>query len=185
MPRPRAQSDDDILDRIAAHLSSSTWTLADAAGAAGVHSATLIKRFGSRHGVLAALSRRWIEGIPTEPVEHGGFSELESWVATNGQTPQDRAGALAGLAMVMEDLRDDELADLLREGWGRQVDYLAVLVQQAQEEGRLRRAPTAPHAAQLLLDAGHGALLRAAAGQAPRSTESPGTILPTLLESWT
>lgn len=184
MPRPRNQSDDEILDRIAANVTSPTWTLADAADAAGVHSGTLIKRFGSRHGVLAALSRRWIESIPGGPTERGGLAELEAWIAAGSPAPQDRAGALAGLAMLMEDLRDEELADLLRQGWERQVTYLALLVGQAQEEGHLRHAPPAPDAARLLLDAGHGALLWAAAQQPQRAATNPRPSLTILLESW-
>lgn len=184
MSRPRRQSDDEILSRVAANLASPTWTLSDAAAAAGVHSGTLIKRFGSRQGVLAALSRRWIEGIPTGPTGRGGLSELKDWVGANSRSSQDRAGALAGLAMLLEDLRDEELADLLRQGWERQMAYLALLVEQAREEGQLRHAPAAPHAAQLLLDVGHGALLRAAAQQAGRPTVRPTSAPITLLESW-
>lgn len=180
----RNQSDGEILDRIAVSLTSSTWTLADAADAAGVHSGTLIKRFGSRHGVLLALSRRWIESVPTGPTDCGGLPELEAWVAAGNAAPQDRAGALAGLAMLMEDLRDDELTDLLRRGWERQVAYLALLVSQAQEEGHLLHAPPAPYAARLLLDVGHGALLWAAAQQSPCAATTPKTSLTALLESW-
>lgn len=87
--------------------------------------------------------------------------------------------------MLLEDLRDEELTDLLRQGWERQVAYLALLVKQAREEGQLQYAPAAPLAAQLLLDVGHGALLRAAAQQAGRPTAKPTSAPITLLESWT
>lgn len=185
MSRPRNQSDDDILSRVAANLTSPAWTLADAAAAAGVHSGTLIKRFGSRQGVLAALSRRWIESIPAEPTGGGGLSELRAYVGASSRATQGRADALAGLAMLLEDLRDEVLTDLLRQGWDRQVAYLALLVKQAREEGQLPYAPAAPLAAQLLLDVGHGALLRAAAQQAGRPTAKPTSAPITLLESWT
>lgn len=185
MSRPRNQSDDEILNRIATRLSSTTWTLADAADAAGVHPATLIKRFGSRHGVLVALSRRWIEGIPTAAADGGGLSELEAWAVASSQASRDRAGALAGLTMLMEDLRDEELADLLRQGWERQAAYVALLVEQAQEEGLLLHAPPPPRAAELLLDVGHGALLRAAAQQRSRHAVNSASTLIALLESWT
>ena len=54
MARPRTSTDQEILQRIApaAGGSDSAWTLAGAAQAAGLHPATLIKRFGSREGVL-------------------------------------------------------------------------------------------------------------------------------------
>jgi hypothetical protein len=158
--------------------------LADAAGAAGVHPSTLIKRFGSRHGVLVSLSRRWIKGIPTGSTDGGGLPELETWAVASSRASRDRAGALAGLAMLMEDLRDEELADLLRQGWERQTDYVALLVDQAQEEGLLKYAPPPRKAAELLLDVGHGALLRVAAQQGSRHTVNSESALIALLESW-
>lgn len=59
-PRLRTLSDEQVLERVGAALgqSGSAWTLAGAAAVAGLHPATLIKRSGSRHGLLVALSRR-------------------------------------------------------------------------------------------------------------------------------
>ncbi|MEJ5914007.1 hypothetical protein WDV86_06170 [Pseudokineococcus sp. 1T1Z-3] len=45
-------TDEEVLDRISAAVGDSPWTLTGAAQAAGLHPATLIKRFGSREGVL-------------------------------------------------------------------------------------------------------------------------------------
>ena len=56
MARPRALSDEQVLDRVASAIdtASATWTLAGAARSAGLHPATLIERFGSRHHLLLA-----------------------------------------------------------------------------------------------------------------------------------
>ena len=125
-----------------------------------------------------------MKGIPTGATDGGGLSELETWAVANSWESRDRAGALAGLAMLMEDLRDEELADLLRQGWERQTAYLALLVEQAQEERLLKHAPPSPRAAELLLDVGHGALLRAAVQQGPRHAVESESALIALLESW-
>lgn len=184
MARPRTMSDEQVLNRVAACLgqSGAAWTLAGAADAAGLHPATLIKRFGSRHGVLLALSRRWIAAIPpaaTTPDAHG---ELLAWVASLSVGQDSSAQLLAGVDMLMEDLRDEELRALLHQGWAAHTAYLADLVQRCQDHGHLAARLPAQEIAGLLLDAAHGAVLRAAVHPDPTQAD-PARTLTALLEA--
>lgn len=189
MARPREHSDDDLLDRVGASLAeaSGVWTMAEAARAAGVHPATLVKRFGSWHGVLVALSRRWSAALPEAPLTQDPLGELRSWVDEVARPPQDRSRRVAGVAMLLEDLRDDELSRLLSEGWDRQIAYLAALVSGAREDGHLSRSPDPRTAAALLLDLVNGFYLRAAASARSSAAPdaAPQSLLNSLLESWT
>ena len=185
MARPRALRDEQILDRVASAIdsASATWTLAGAATAAGLHPATLIKRFGSRHDLLLALSRRWIESVPATATTADPHEELRAWAASlsNGATSPDHL--LARLDMLVEDLRDPELRTLLHTGWDKHTTYLAVLVEHSQQAGRLSNAAPAATLAHLLLDAAHGGLLRAAVTPHPAAAD-PGRGVRSLLEAF-
>ena len=181
MARPRRDSQDVLLERIAAALgrrrSIQPWTLAEISPAAGLSPAGLLKRFSSRHGILLALSRRWIDAIPTAAVGAGpADEELRSWVARRfaatgpGQVAQ-------GLVNLLDDLVDDHLRGLLGEGWAKEIRYLSSLLASM----GLPRLGDPDRAAALLFDALTGAMLR-------RATE-PEAHLPTqtlneLMEAW-
>lgn len=184
MARPRVHSDEQLLSRIGDGLSSSSWTLTDAARAADVHPATLIKRFGSRQGVLEALSRRWVEATPTSPCDAGGKAELLDWLEHNAPRRDRPARALAGLGMLLEDLQDDALSALLRQGWARQRQYLAALISEASERGQLTRAPGPDMAADLLLTLIHGAQLQAAAERGNTEVAERDEPWLTLVKEW-
>jgi AcrR family transcriptional regulator len=187
MVRPREHSDDELLERIGAALAdcAGEWTLAEAARAAGVHSATLIKRFGSRHAVLVALSKRWSATIPEAPLTGDYVAELRSWIDGVAGPPQERSRSVAGVTMLLEDLKDDELSRLLSEGWERQIGYLRALITGARDNGGLARSPEPAAAAALLLDVVHGSYLRAAASSRSHTTTDVQTLLKALMESWT
>ncbi|MEG9225985.1 hypothetical protein [Aeromicrobium sp. Sec7.5] len=186
MARPRTSTDDEILERIATALqvSSNGWTLAGAAAAAGLHPATLIKRFGSREGVLLALSRRWVESVPTGPAGPDPHAELLAWAASLSVRDVSSAAVLARLDMLAEDLRSGELRELLHLGWQRQLDHLTVLIEAAIDRGDLR-VSTAPRlVARSLMDTAAGALLRAAVAPDPADAD-PCSAVHDLLESLT
>lgn len=187
MARPREHSDDDLLERISAGVAdaSGSWTLAEAARAAGVHPATLVKRFGSRHAVLVALSERWSAAIPEAPLTQDCLGELRSWVDGVARPPRDRSRGVAGVTMLLEDLKDGELSRLLSAGWERQITYLAALISGARDDGHLTRSPEPRTAAALLLDVVNGSYLRAAASARSTTTVAPQTLLNALMESWT
>ena len=71
MSRPPRSTDAELLDRIDAALTQRTstepWGLGDVAPAAGISAAGLIKRFGSKERLLHALTRRWIDTVPSAP----------------------------------------------------------------------------------------------------------------------
>ena len=187
MARPREHSDDDLLDRISRGLAeaSGSWTLAEAARAAGVHPATLVKRFGSKHAVMVALSKRWSAAIPEAPLTHDCLAELRSWVEGVATPPPDRSRGVAGVTMLLEDLKDNELSQLLSAGWERQITYLTALISGAHADGQLSRSPEPRTAAALLLDIVNGSYLRAAASARSTTTVAPRTLLHALMESWT
>jgi AcrR family transcriptional regulator len=153
------------------------WTLAEISPATGLSPAGLVKRFGSRHGILLALSRRWIDAIPTTAV--GGRSadeELRSWVARRfaangpGQVAQ-------GLVNLLDDLLDDQLRALLAEGWAKEMRYLSLLLASI----GLSRLGDPDRAAALLFDALNGAMLRCATQpEALLLTQ----VLDELMEAW-
>ncbi|GAA3516282.1 TetR/AcrR family transcriptional regulator [Actinocatenispora rupis] len=182
MARPRRDDQDVLLDRIATALSNrerlEPWTLAEIAPAAGLSPAGLIKRFGSRGGILLALSRRWIDGIPDGPDDtRTAARELRGWVARRfaGDGPRQVA---QGLVNLLDDLVDDELRALLGQGWAKEIRYLAALLAALD----LPRLDDPDRGAALLFDALNGAMVR-------RATR-PGSPLPThvldeLMEAWT
>ncbi len=184
MARPRNLTDEQVLDRVGAAFghTDTTWTLAGAAVAAGLHPATLIKRFGSRHGLLLALSRRWIQAIPTSVSTPDAHGELLAWAASISTGKESSAQLLARMEMLGEDLRDDELRLLLHQGWTKHISYLSDLVQRCQHRGHLASSLPAETIACLLLDAAHGGLLRAAAHPHPAQAH-PGRTLTALLEA--
>jgi AcrR family transcriptional regulator len=179
--RPRQHTDEQLLDLVAGALTRRTtltrWTLAEVAAESGIAPATLVKRFGSRHSLLVALTRRWIDSIPVAVTATDPLQQLTTWVAGNSPPTRDRAAALVGMRLLMEDLSNDELAGLLVEGWTKQVEYLAALLARADLPLRDPR-----QCAELLFDALNGGVLRAAAGD----TNSPDAqdTMRSLLELW-
>ena len=185
VPRPRSNTDDELLDKVSGALSAREamghWTLAEVGAEIGVHAATLVKRFGSKKGLLLALSRRWIDAMPTEPQTTAPLDELIAWAEETFSHAHDRTAAVSGLNFLMRDLADDELAACLRQGWQRQADYVSSLLRTA----ALKNAPDPDRAGVLVVDALNGALLRASAHPHPRSAHGTKTTITTLLEAWT
>lgn len=182
MVRPRRDEQDVLINRIAAALSSreglERWTLADVAPAAGLSPAGLIKRFGSRGGILRALSNRWIESIPDGPVDPcAAEEELRTWVAGRfaGNDPQ---GVAHGLVNLIDDLVDADLRDLLAKGWAKEIRYLALLITQL----NLRNVRDPAAAAAVLFDALNGVMLRGAVQPDPFAANR---TLDHLMEVWT
>lgn len=182
MARPRRLDDDELLAQIVSVLEKRSeltpWSLADVAPAAGMSPAGLLKRFGSKTGLLRALTRRWIELIPQGPLPHGPEAEheLRQYVAREFGA-HSAAGAVFALSEVLTELEDAELASLLAEGWDRQRRRLAQLLAAM----RLPRLHDADAGGTMLLDALHGSLFRSAVDL---GDTSPLTTLDTFLEMW-
>lgn len=182
MARPRQNSDEELLHRIEAALSRRTslkrWSLADVAAEIGVAPATLVKRFGSRHGLLVALTRRWVDSTPAElPADVPPRQAVLRWVEDSFAVPSDRRAAVANLQLLVEDLADPVLAGLVGDGWTRQIDLLAraLAADPASSQGDTRQL------AVLILDVLNGAQLRAAAGERTAPRQAVERLLEVLL----
>lgn len=182
MSRPQRASDDELLDRIDAVItqrsSMDPWGLHDVAPAAGISPAGLIKRFGSKEGLLLALTRRWIDRIPDMPAGTvDALTELREYIEENFAAPTS-ASAVFGLGELMRDLWSPTSAELLREGWRKQAHYFAVLLACLP-----LREDIDPRSASLaLLDVLHGSLYRLAVDLHPNT---PTQTLDALLKGWT
>lgn len=180
MARPQRRSIEDVLDDVATTLSCrkdlSPWTLAEIAPAAGLSPAGLIKRFGSRKGILIALSKRWIDTVPSDAQGTGSsLHELTLWVENRfGRT----TSVAQGLSYLIDDLVDDELRALLFDGWSREIAYLASLLDTNEFPG----VHNAAECATVLFDALNGATLRSCAGDKLKAVTQ---TLNTFLEMWT
>ncbi len=183
MVRPRRLDDDALLARIVAALEQraelTPWSLADVAPAAGIGPAALIKRFGSKAGLLRALTERWIDLIPRGPLGDGDdpAAVLAAYVGREFGA-DSAAGAIYALSEVLTELRDPELAGLLATGWSLQADWMAHLLGAMD----LPRLADAAAGGTLLLDALHGSLFRSAVDL---TGTSPLLILERCLEMWT
>lgn len=185
MARPQRASDEEIVARIAHHLGArewpaSSWSLAEVAPAAELSPAGLVKRFGSRTGLLRALGEHWVGTIPREPqLPDRPLEELRRF-ARDGFAAPTGAAAIAGLTDLLADLADDSTRAVLREGVERQLHYVARLV----EHLALPRTGDPVRAAALLLDALHGGLVRRAT-EAGEGSPTPDNTIDAFLEWWT
>lgn len=140
--------------------------------------AGLVKRFGSRSGLLAALAAHWVEHIPSEPLgTQPPLSELRTFARDTFAAPSS-AAAVAGLGDLFADLADEASAATLRAGQARQQHYCAQLLG-ALDQPRIAQPE---RAAGVLLDALYGGLIRHAAGDdAATQTDQ---VIDYFLEVW-
>ncbi|WZH35598.1 MAG: TetR/AcrR family transcriptional regulator [Microbacterium enclense] len=182
MVRPRRFADEELLARIVTALEQRTeltpWTLAEVAPAAGISPAGLIKRFGSKAGLLQSLVQRWVERASKELLD---VSDDAGWALAEyvGREfgASSAAGAVYALSEVLSELEDPALASLLAKGWTLQAQRITQLLQ-AMDLPRLHD-PTV--GGMLLLDALHGSLFRSAVGL---DNTSPLITLERFLEMW-
>jgi AcrR family transcriptional regulator len=154
--RPRENTDDRLLDAadaVLAQTGSARFTLEMVAREAGVSAPTLVKRFGSKRGLLIASSQRWVDSIDLDDI--GGPDEpilttlhrlsVESYTDSDDA---DRAGNhVSSLSM---DLGDPTLTRLLAVGWDKKRQQLEAVIHRAVADGELRTAPHPSAAARTL-----------------------------------
>ncbi len=158
MARPRTIADDVLLDHAEQALAAEGivgFTLRAVADRADVSSPTLVKRFGSRRGLLVAVSQRWVAGADA------AFDEVLAGI----DEPVDRVRAVAlawfhdmddpdtvtnVVSALGNDLLDDELRGLLATGWAVHVRRLEREITAAREAGCLPDSPPPPAAARLV-----------------------------------
>ncbi|MFB9836815.1 TetR/AcrR family transcriptional regulator [Actinoallomurus acaciae] len=155
MARPREITDERLLDAAALVISrlGPVFKLADVAAEARVAVGTVAQRFGSKHGLLVAMTKAAIEQMRTGLGGEG--SPVDALVSAYAplDDPHTAAHHLAQLAF---DLADEELRGLMAEFYAVMEAQVAVLVRRAKDEGRLGEAPPSEVAARILTAAADG-----------------------------
>ena len=150
-PRPRTVTDADILMAAAQVISKvgpTRLTLAHVGRASGLSPGALVKRFGSKRGLLLAMSRQGVESVDAcfAAVRTAHPAPLDAFVAAAlemtryVQTPQEVANALAYLQI---DLSDPEFYALMKENNARIEAGYRRLLNEAVQAGALERCDTA------------------------------------------
>jgi AcrR family transcriptional regulator len=149
MARPRTITDARLLDAAALVVGrlGPSFTLADVAGQAEVSVGTVAQRFGSKHGLLVALTLAAIDGLRSGMPQDG--SPVDALVAV--YAPLDDPGAAArNLAQLAVDLADDRLRELMAEFYAVMEERVALLVRRQVDAGLLAHAPSVAVAARIL-----------------------------------
>ena len=150
-PRPRTVTDADILmaaGRVISKAGPTRLTLAQVGRAVGLSAAALVKRFGSKRGLLLALSRQAVESVDAcfAAVRTAHPAPLDAFVAAAlemtryVQTPQEVANHLAYLQI---DLSDPDFYALMKENSERIEAGYRRLLNEAVQAGALARCDTA------------------------------------------
>lgn len=179
----------DAADAQLAEAGIDGFTLQSVAARAGVSAATLIKRFGSKHGLLVAIDQRWANGIAasygriidayTDPVDRLRAGALWGFAAMDD--PSRMTNLTTSLAA---DLADPTLRGLLAAGWGAMRDQLRTLAAAAIDAGRLPGAPDADRVARILFALGEGTRLSWAVSPDGSLLTRAEQDVDTLLDAW-
>jgi AcrR family transcriptional regulator len=152
MARPREITDARLLNAAAVSISrlGPGFTLADVAAEARVAVGTVAQRFGSKHGLLVAMTKGAIDGMRGGIRRAvGGVDPVEAPVQAlvHAYAPlDDSATAANNLAQLAGDLADEELRGLMADFYAVMEAEVTVLVERAGLAG----GPPAPVAARIL-----------------------------------
>lgn len=129
------------------------FTLADVAGEAGIVAGTLVQRFGSKHGLLVAMTRTVIESIRQEMRAAAAadpmIAPVELLVRHYAALDAPDA-AVNNLAQLAFDLADPELRELMAEFYAAMEAELVPSLCAAVDAGVLPGAPPPAVAARIL-----------------------------------
>jgi AcrR family transcriptional regulator len=150
-PRPRTVDDGRILEaagRIIAQRGPGRFTLADVGAEIGLSAAALVRRFGSKRGLMLALARAASDSVDAcfAAVRQAHASPLEALLAAATEmtryisAPEEMANHLAFL---QTDLSDPDFYAVMLENARRIVDGYRALLDDAVEAGELARCDTA------------------------------------------
>jgi AcrR family transcriptional regulator len=187
-PRPRATSDADILGatlRVVSRIGPAL-TLADVAKEAGVSPATLVQRFGSKRGLLLALTAGNSGGVAAEfariRAEHrspiAAVYAVADCMAAMAGTPQMMSNSLAFLQM---DLTDPDFHKHAHAHSRAMQGELKLLLDEAVRAGELRPCDTM-HLARAVQSLIGGALLQWAIDRDGKAKDRLRQDLGTLLD---
>lgn len=150
-PRPRTVADADILlaaSRVISQVGPTRFTLADVGRASGLSPGALVKRFGSKRGLLLAMSRQSMESVDAcfaavrsaHPAPMDAFVAAALEMARFVKTPEEVANSLAYLQI---DLSDPEFYALMKQSSARIEAGYRALLDEAVEAGALVPCETA------------------------------------------
>jgi AcrR family transcriptional regulator len=189
MARPRSITDERMLTAAGTVISriGPGFTLADIAAEAGIAAGTLVARFGSKHGLLVAITNSALDGLrrdfaaavtgvddPVAAVREA----LLRWYAPL----DDPASAANNLAQLAADLGDPELRATMADFYAAMEAGLVPLLDVA--AGRLPGAPPPPVAARILTALVDGTALHWSARPAGSLLDRLRTDLDAVLTAW-
>ena len=162
-----------------------SWSLADVAAVAGVTPAALVKRFGSRQGLLVGLVTSWVEHLPVyaaeqvdDPVEH-----VRGWVADWAASTSEPRTAVGHLTLLLDEVVDTQARALLAEGRRRQAAYLQAALDDGRRRGLL--ATSAPAGVvELWLDLLAGATIACAIDHSDQPAARALAFIDTSIDTW-
>ena len=158
MARRKIISDEAVLDAAAKVMFAKgpgEFTLADVAKAAGIAPATLVQRFGDKHGLVVAAMNRDNQTFAAElaalPAGQGAEAVIDIFRVFFPNVAEFTAGFADQLLWLRQDMADPDLNRLARDRFRRLRDVIAE---------RLPPLPIPPDEAALLIEAQwQGALL--------------------------
>ena len=156
MARPRTVSDDDFVmaaATAAARRGDGSWSLSEVAAEVGVTPAAVVKRFGSKRGLLLAVVTAWVRDLPdyTPGSVDDPLGHVREWVAGWLAAVAEPDTVVGHLTLLLDEIVDDETRPLLVRGRQQQAAYLQSALRDAHDRGQLQRQPPAD-AAELWLD---------------------------------
>jgi AcrR family transcriptional regulator len=173
--RPRTITDERLLGALAQVIAmrGPAFTVADVAAEAGVSVGTVAQRFGSKHGLLVALSQAAIDQIPARI--RSAETVLDALVNVYKDL-DDPATVAHNLSMLANDLADPQLRLLLGRLYSVLADELGELVR------GLPGAP--PQAARLLVSLANGTAIDWSVRPEGRLVDRLTADIGAVLEGW-
>lgn len=138
--RPRRYGDRELIEAAARAIESrgdGSWSLGDVGSATGMSPAALVKRFGSKLGLLRAVAARWVEELPAYSPSTDPLQVVRAWVDEWARDVSDPATARGNLTMLFDEIFNPECRQILIEGHLRQAAYLADALADAHARGLL------------------------------------------------
>ena len=168
MSRPRTRSDDEILDGAAKVLlrrGPHAFTLADVASEVGLSPATLLQRFRTKRGLLAAFARRASSATPAivQSAEEGGkrgLRPLRASLVRLAAKVGRREHLANSLALLLEDVRVPELRSAAKKHAEAMEAAIAEHVAAAVTRGELARRTRPSDLAHVIYAVWNGALVQ-------------------------
>ena len=189
MARLRTVSDGDFVRAaatVATRRGDGSWSLAEVASEVGVTPAAVVKRFGSKRGLLVAVATTWVRDLPEyrpasvhDPVEH--IREwVGEWLTATTAEPERTVGHLT---LLLDEIVDEEARCLLLRGREVQAAYLRSALRDAHHRGQLGEEPP-EDTAERWLDVLAGAVVASATERTGAAAARARAAVDDDLERW-